>query len=180
MNAPFDLETKLASFRDAFDRAFAAAPITAAEESEDLLAIRVAGHAYALRLREIRGIAASRKIVPLPSSRRDLMGIAAIRGTLVAVYSLAVLLGYGADSKPTAWLALVGATDPIGLGFEEFEGFLRVRSTDLHATQPAEGRRPGAGEVVRVDGQSRRVIDIPSTLGTLEVRAGAAGSPQEA
>jgi chemotaxis signal transduction protein len=180
MTAPIGLEQRLLLFRHAFDKAFAAAPITTLETFEDLLAVRVAGDPYALRVREITGLVASRKIVPLPSKRPELLGIAGNRGSLVAVYSLAALLGYGADSKPTPWLALAGGSDPIGLGFEAFEGFLRVRSGDLHSARVAEGAKPHVGETVLVEGnQSRRVVDIPSTLGALAVHTGAAGSPKE-
>jgi chemotaxis signal transduction protein len=179
MTAPFGLDQKLLGFRRAFDQAFAVAPATTVEMFEDLLAVRIAGDPYALRVREITGLLASRKIVPLPSRRPELLGLAGNRGSLVAVYSLALLLGYGAESKPPSWLVLAGSSETIGLGFEEFEGFVRVRSGDMHAAHPAEGTRPHAREVVRVEKQSRRVVDIPSTLGTLEVHTGVAGPPKE-
>lgn len=176
MTAPLGLEEKLRSFRHAFDQAFAVAPVTTVETFEDLLAIRVAGDPYALRVREITGLVASRKVVPLPSRKPELLGVAGIRGSLVAVYSLATLLGYGADSKSIPWLALAGASDPIGLGFAAFEGFMRVRSGELHTARAVDGARPHVGQVVRVESHSRWVVDIPSTLGTLEVQAGAAGA----
>jgi chemotaxis signal transduction protein len=122
---------------------------------------------------------ASRKIVPLPSRKLELLGLAGHRGRLVAVYSLAALLGYGVDGKTTSWLALVGAHEPVGLGFEAFDGFLRVRSGDIHAAHAVEGAGPQAGEVVVVGTQSRRIVDIPSTLGMLDVHTGAAGSLKE-
>ncbi len=182
MTAPSGLEQRLLDLRRAFDQAFAVAPNTTVETFEDLLAVRVAGDPYALRVREITGLVASRKIVPLPSRRPELLGIAGNRGSLVAVYSLAGLLGYGADSKPASWLALAGAHEPLGLGFEELEGFLRVRSGDVHVAHPAEGARLHVGQVVIVgnkSSQSRRVVDIPSMLATLDVHAGVAGPPKE-
>jgi chemotaxis signal transduction protein len=179
MTAPLGLEQRLRSFREAFDQAFAAAPITTIAAFEDVLAIRIAGDAYALRVRDMKGLVASRKIVPLPSRKPELLGVAGIRGSLVAVYSLAALLGYGADSRAPSWFALAGASEPIGLGFEEFEGFLRVPSADVHAAQAAERSRPHVGVVIRVQNQSRRVVDIPSTLAAVEVPSGVAGSPKE-
>jgi chemotaxis signal transduction protein len=179
MTARVGLEDRLLGFRRAFDQAFAVPPITRVDTFEDLLAVRVAGDPYALRVREITGLVASRRIVPLPSRRPELLGVAGNRGSLVAVYSLAALLGYGADSKPASWLALAGTGEPIGLGFEEFEGFLRVRSADVHAARAAEAERPHVAEVVVVGNQSRRVVDIPSTLATLDVHAGVAGLPKE-
>jgi chemotaxis signal transduction protein len=179
VTAPSGLEQRLLGFRRAFDQAFAVAPITAVEAFEDLLAVRVAGDPYALRVREITGLVASRKIVPLPSRRPELLGVAGNRGSLVAVYSLAALLGYGADSKPASWLALAGSGEPIGLGFEEFEGFLRVRSGDVHAAHAAEGAKPHVAQVVVVGNQARRIVDIPSTLAALDVHTGVAGPLKE-
>jgi chemotaxis signal transduction protein len=179
MTAPYNLEQRLRSFRHAFDHTFAAAPLTTVEAFEDLLAIRLAGDAYALRLCEIRGLVASRKIVSLPSRRPELLGLAGIRGSLVAVYDLAALLGYRADSKPPSWLALAGASESIGLGFEAFEGFLRVRSADVHDAQLAERATSHVGKVVRVEKQSRRVVDIPSTLRTLALPASMGGPPKD-
>jgi chemotaxis signal transduction protein len=179
VTAPLGFEERLARFRREFDEAFAAPPTTTVEASEDLLAIRIAGHPYALRMREIREVVASRKIVALPSHKAELLGLAGIHGSLVAVYSLAALLGHRADSKPLSWFALAGGADPVGLAFEQFEGFLRVRAADVHATHPAETGKPPVGQVVRAQGQSRRIVDIPSTLGALEIHTGLAGPPKE-
>jgi purine-binding chemotaxis protein CheW len=179
MTASLDFEQKLLYFRHAFDHAFAVAPATAVDASLDLLAIRVAGDPYALRVREIVGLVASRRVVPLPSRRPELLGLAGIRGSIVTVYGLAAVLGYGADSKPTPWLALAGAAESIGLAFEEFEGFLRVRAGDVYAAPLAESTRPHVRDVVRIESQSRWIVDVSSTIGTLAVHAGVAGPSKE-
>ncbi len=179
MTARFDLEERLVDFRRAFDHAFALAPVTNAGAFEDLLAIRVAGDPYAVRVREIAGLVASRRIVPLPSRRDELLGVAGVRGSLVAVYSLGALLGYGADSAAPSWLALAGAPEALGLAFEEFEAFMRVRSEDVYAEPSLDGARRHVGEVVRAEDQSRRVVDVPSILRALAVHAGIAGPAKE-
>jgi chemotaxis signal transduction protein len=168
MTAPVSFEQRLLGFRQAFDQAFAVAPFNKVETLEDLLAIRVAGDAYALRMRDISGLIASRKIVPVPSRRPELLGLAGNRGGIVTVYSLGALLGY--DSGAASWLAL--ARESVGLGFEQFEGFLRVRTGDIHATTSATRH---TGHVVVVGSESRPVVDIPSMLAALDV----AGSPKE-
>ena len=179
MTAPLGFEGTLRSFRQAFDQTFAAPPINRVETFEGLLAIRVAGDPYALRVREIRGVVASRRVVPLPSPKPELLGVAGIRGSLVAVYSLAALLGHGADGKAPSWIALAGAAEPVGLAFEGLDGFVRVRAADLSAPQPGNGARPHVGELALVQGQSRRIVDLPSTLAALEAHAGSAGSAKE-
>ena len=177
MTAPRGLEQRLLGFREAFDRAFALAPATAVEMLDDLLAIRVAGDPYALRMRDLTGLVASGKIVPLPSPRPELLGVAGIRGSLVTIYSLASLLGYGADGQRTSWVALAGTPQRVGLGFDDFEGFLRVQAADVHGADPAARAGPHLGEVVRVRNVSHRIVDIPSTLAA--IHAGGAGSSKE-
>ena len=179
MTVPSGLEQRLADVRKAFDEVFATAPITTVPTFEDLLAIRIAGDPYALRVREITGLVVSRKLVPLPSRRPELLGVVGNRGSLVVVYGLAAILGYGADSKATRWLALAGGAEPIGLAFGDFEGFVRVRSADLHAASATLGVRPHAMEVVLVDNLLRPVVDIASTLTTLGVPVGIATVPKE-
>jgi chemotaxis signal transduction protein len=179
VTTPGGVGERLLAIQRAFDEAFAMAPRPSRGTFEDLLAVRLAGDPYALRLRDIAGLVVSRKVVPLPSGRPELLGVTGHRGSIVAVYSLAALLGYGTDSKPTPWLALAGGSEPVGLAFEELEGFLRLPSGDVHTASPGEGARPFAGEVVLVGSLLRRVVDIPSTLATLEVHAGNAGLRKE-
>jgi chemotaxis signal transduction protein len=176
---PSSSEQKLADMRRAFDQAFAMAPTAAIDEFEDLLAVRVGGDALAIRVRAISGLAACRKIVPLPSRIPALLGIAAIRGGVVPIYSLAHLLGYRPGSKPPSWLALCGDPEPMGLGFEEFEGFLRVRRGDVHPAQAADDPKGRAIEVVRSEKHVRPLVDVPSTLERIKARTGAAGLAKE-
>jgi hypothetical protein len=166
VTVPAGFEQTLAELRRSFDQGFAAAPATEVAAVEDLLAVRVAGEHYAVRLAEIAGVAANRRIVPVPSRRSDLLGVAAIRGNLVPVYNLAVLLGHDPGPRPVAWLALCGSAEPLALGFEELESFLRVP-------------RAHVGEVVRVGAQARRVIDIRSILEKVAVHPGVAGKAKE-
>jgi chemotaxis signal transduction protein len=166
----FDLEERFRSYRRAFDEAFAVAPAETTETYEDLLSIRVRGDAYALRLREVTGLVTSRKIVPLPSRRPELLGVAGNRGVVVTFYSLAVLLGHGSDARSPSWLALAGS-EPIALGFEAFESFLRVRSNDIHKSLSSSASAH-IGHLARVDNRSIPVIDIQSTLKTLVAQTG--------
>ncbi len=84
---------RAAELRDAFDRVFAEAHPPAPPPSEDLLAIRIASEPYALRLTEIAGLFADRKITPVAGRVSALLGIAGFRGLIVPVYDLQVLLG---------------------------------------------------------------------------------------
>jgi chemotaxis signal transduction protein len=174
MTTTFDVEQRLLHFRRDFDQGFAAAPSAAATVFEDLLAIRVAGDPYALRVREIAGMVASRKVVYLPSRKPALLGITGIRGSVVPVYGLAALLGYGASARPAPWLALVGISVAVAFAFEEFTSFLRVESGAVHAAQ-RESDGPLTASVVQMGNASLRVVDIASMLAALDIHAGTAG-----
>jgi hypothetical protein len=53
--------------RQVFDRSFTLAPNTDTGTTENLLAVRVASHSYALRLAEVSGLFVDKKVTWLPS-----------------------------------------------------------------------------------------------------------------
>jgi len=166
--------------RREFDRSFAATPSVETEDCEDLLAVRVAGEAYALRVRDVAGIERCRGIVPLPSRVPELLGLAGVRGGTLAVYDLAPLVGHAGVREPIRWLALCGGAQVMALGLPQLEGWLRVRRSELN--RPAGEGASGAwfGEIVRSGSILRAVISIPSVLETLKARLASSGSPKEA
>src|SRR5438552_366963 len=99
------LAERSAQLRHRFDQAFAepATPVT--DRFEDLLRIRVANAAYAVRLDALSGLSADRAITPLPGRLPELLGVVAFRGLIVAVYDLGALLGHHAATTPR-WLVL--------------------------------------------------------------------------
>ena len=84
-----------------------------------------------------------------------------------------------ASAAPAPWLALCGQPEPVALAFEQLEGFLRVKRSDLYAAEPADAARRHVSEIVRVGELSRRVVDTRSTLAALDAVAGASGSTKE-
>jgi len=161
---PETLSLKLTALRDAFDLSFAAPRAEATADAEALLAVRVAGRAYALRIGELAGLVPSRRIVPLPAPAPELIGLAGVRGGLVPVYSLGVLLGHGRDAE--RWLALCGGQDLLGLSFEEMEDRLQVPRSEQHASA-AENTTPHVREVARWAGAVRPIVSVASILEVL-------------
>lgn len=162
---------RLAELRDLFDRAFAAPRPAEAGDPEVLIAIRLAGEALALKARHIAGLAARKRIVPLPGRVPELLGVAAIRGALVPVYSLAAFLGFPARSSDLQWLALANRDAPIALAFEELEGRVDVPRASLYAgeTHPA-GKY--TRELAQVWSCARPVVDVLEILKAIQQRAG--------
>ena len=126
------VEDHASALRRAFDASFAESTSDDAAATEDFLALRLAGHRYALRLANVARLVTIPKIVPVPTSRPTALGIAAVRGVLIAVHSLPALLAHPLpEAASHRWLVIVEAPDVLGLAFDELDGFLRLpRGTD--------------------------------------------------
>ena len=166
----------------AFDRSFADPVRIAPQEVERLLAIRVGGDPYAVRLRDISGLVVDRKIVPLPrrtpAGARSPLGLVGLRGNLAPVYSLGALLGRGAIGAPTRWLLLVGAGPLFGLAFDDFDGHREIVSTDISCRQD---EAPGAPvpDLVRTGGAQRGLISVASLTETITAQISNRGRTKE-
>lgn len=165
------IATKLVELRNVFDRArtlpFSA---QAAEQTENLLAICISRVAYAIRVSEIAGLTNDKKIITVPSSIPELLGIAGVRGTLVSVYCLSALLGYNLEEKQTRWLALCGTEEPVGLAFNNFEGYVQVPRVQLHAAKQKDATHKHVTHIAGATGMLRAVISIPLIRETIQKR----------
>lgn len=170
MKVTADTERRAAALREAFDASFAAPRAPTTSDVEDLLAIRVGGDAYALRLRDLVGVVARPTVVPVPTAAQGALGVAGVRGELVAVFSLSAFLGYGDDHDAATWLALCGGEPPIGLCFPELEGFLRLPRAALHAGGPRPDARAYLSEVATTEAGARPVLALPRILATIRDR----------
>src|ERR1035441_2192420 len=165
-------ESKAAELRQAFDLSFALPPPQGSQEVEDLLAIRVAGDPYAIRLLEIAGMVAGRRVVAVPAVTRDLLGLAGIRGGVVPVFGLASILGYGQPPGSPRWMILCGVEEPIALAFSDFEGYLRLPKSSLHADENLRATRQYVNQVASTEAEARAVISIPLIVATIRNRIG--------
>ena len=172
------IDSRALELRRAFDSSFAETPREALERTVDLLAIRISGDAYVLRLGDLSGLAGYRKITPLTSTAHGLLGLTSLRGNLVPVYDLRVLLGYAAAGTPR-WLALVGVDTVTGFAFDGFEGFLRL-PPEAVTVQQGEGNAGHVRELAQSSGQVRRVVSFPSVIGAVTQRARQIHSRKEA
>ena len=163
MNAPLSgVAGRAVELRQAFDRTFAEPVRFDATLKEDLLAVRIDTQAFAIRLSEISGLFADKKITPVPGGHAALRGIAGFRGTIVPVYDLQILLGHSSTSTPR-WLVIAAAA-PVALAFEAFEGQLRV-PRDAILPQPSRPEFRGyARELVRTANFVGPVMHLPSLL----------------
>jgi chemotaxis signal transduction protein len=157
--------------RRAFDRSFALTPNAEADATivENLLAVRIGPHPYALRLADVSGLFVDKKVTWLPSPVSELLGITGLRAAVLPVYDLGMLLGY---PKATAarWL-LVTAAAPIGLAFESFDGYLSVRRGAIVPDARADTVERHVREILQTE-VARPIIHLPSILETIRNRGG--------
>lgn len=161
-----DVLSPLADWRRAFDQTFSAPPPEARADRVSLLAISTGGLPCALRLAELAGLEAPRRVVPLPDGPPGLLGACGIRGRLVPVFDLGLLLGAAGGEAPR-WLALHGEDEPVGLAFETLEGFLQPARAAIHPAEPHHAS-PHAPEFLAEGAGLRRVISLPSILAALK------------
>lgn len=159
-----------AAIRRAFDQSFAEAPRPWAEDTEELLGASVDGGSYLLRLREVTGLSARPRLVPIPSPMTEFIGVMGLRGSVVPVYSLGALLGHPSLAEDPAWVFLIGQGGAtLGLGAREFTGHLRLARGAI-AAQPGSDRSGLVRETAR-DGQHLRgVIDVGAVVASLQER----------
>jgi purine-binding chemotaxis protein CheW len=162
-----------AQLRQAFDSTFALPPSLTSPEVEDLLTIKVAGDPYAIRLFDIAEIVSERRVVSVPAGTPHLLGLAGIHGGIVPVFGLSSILGYGPDPGPPQWMILCGSEDPIALAFSDFEGYLQLPKSALHADENFRTTQENVKYVNQVASTPhgvRAVISIPLIVATIRNR----------
>jgi chemotaxis signal transduction protein len=168
---------RAAQMRHAFDCGFAAAAVIDRPATEDLLAIRVAGKGYALRLSEIAGLFADRRITPVPGRTVALLGIAGFRGNIIPVYDLSLLLGHPRAEAPR-WL-VTALSGPFSLAFEVFECHLRTSPGAILPRDGNDAARYWVPAFIDAQDQVRGVVHLPSILNAISNNAHEAMSTEE-
>src|SRR5262249_15213510 len=145
------LTERAAELAGAFDAAFAEPPPAEAANPLDVLAIRLGGDPHALRLTQLGGVYARRKIVPVPSALPELLGLVSLRAAIVPVYDLAALLGRARQGEPR-WIVLAAAA-PIALAFEALDGYRRLSPDALVQRAAESGSGDASAELVSSAGE---------------------------
>lgn len=161
-------EQRAAALRAEFDQSFGVERSAPVGTLVELLAIRVAGHSYALRLSEVGLIAVDRRITRLPSPQPALTGLCTVRGHVVAVYDLGAILGHARTGSPR-WVMQASRSEPIALAFEAFEGQLRIDAAQIATHGPG---RALVHQVVDAGGPARPIVDVAAVVAEIEQRIG--------
>ncbi len=171
------LASRAAELRREFDRAFAEPVRLGTTIGVDLLGIEVGAQRYAMRLSEIAGLYAGKKVTRVPGGTPGLLGIAGFRSALVPVYDLHAVLGHAGTHSPR-WL-VIASTAPIALAFEAFVGQLRVARGDIVPHASRQGPQSCAHELVRTDNFIGPVLHLPSVIEAIKGPGIAAARKEE-
>ena len=171
-------ESTAERLRRAFDETFSVATSAADTDVQGLLCLGVRGEPYAVRLGEVTALLADQKIVPLPGSSPELLGLTGVRGAVVPVYDLGGLLGLARASQPPRFLVVAGELQSVGLSFERFDGYARVQRSQI-SSAAADAARLHCREVARVGPEARAVVAVGSILDTITEKVAAMRATRE-
>ncbi|WP_206951275.1 chemotaxis protein CheW [Trinickia acidisoli] len=160
------------AMREDFDQSFARR-LVEDPPRESLLAVRVGGDPYAIRIADILGLHVDRHVVALPSARREFLGVAGFRGQIAPVYDLAAMLGY-TRARPAMprWMVSLRHGEPIAFAFDAFDHLFTVEAQHVARSADAERAgqpdRPHLRDVAHDGTAIRPIIQLQSTLSVIQ------------
>lgn len=162
----------VSALQAAFDAAFARPPAVPDGDREDLLLVRAGDRRLALRVLDAALIAASPVLTQVPSANPALLGVAGSRGAVVAVYSLAQLVGARpAATRHGGFIATCAGDRTAALFFDELIGYHTVRSGDIR-------RAEGSVDIIEIVGEQVTVVRMETLLKRIGSRALAAAGTE--
>jgi chemotaxis signal transduction protein len=156
---------RVGQMRRDFDAAFARPPAPEPPPSEPLLRVSAGGTGLFVRIRELALVLPCAVVVPVPGARRGLLGLTAVRGQILPLYSLAALLEIPGPVVPARWILVAAGGTAAGIGVEAVEGVSRIPVAVVgEASALGEGRR--RGNLPDAAG-SRALLDVTSVVNNL-------------
>jgi purine-binding chemotaxis protein CheW len=142
-------------------RALARVPdeVPAAGDVVEVVTFELGGECYAVEARLVREVVRLADCTPVPGAPEHLLGVANLRGAVLAVFDLRPLLGVAADAPPDLGRVLVLGDGQAELGApaDVVREVTRLRLDELHPPPPSAAggglvRGVTAGAVVVLDG----------------------------
>lgn len=166
----------LKSVAEEFDQAFANPPELAAPAADGYLAFRLAGEPFAVSQRELAGVLSDCRVVSV-AGRAGLLGIAGVRGRVVAVFDLAQLV----MNSPTPfsdrqWLIWSAAQRDAAFCAERFEDYIVLGARGVKLERAGSKAPTGVTQTLCApDEPPRWVIELQLVLNGLSLQQGTDG-----
>lgn len=143
------MSERAAQLRAAFDRAFAEPLPGEPVATRELLCVRLAGEPFALALGEIATIHVDVKLVVVPATAPELLGVISVRAQIVPAYDLRAVLGLPCERTPR-WL-VVARDAPAAFAFDGFDGLVRTAEVPVASSAAlSRGAVPIGGRMVSI------------------------------
>jgi chemotaxis signal transduction protein len=156
-----DVALKFEDLKRSFDRTFQEPLVERVQELVHLLIVRVGATRFALKVADLAGLVRAQTVVPIPAAGLGMLGLAGLKGRMVAAYSLANLIGCPeVSTEPTRWMVLCRCEKEIALAFTAVAGTMMVARTQLSPVSP--GAPPHATDAVGAGPSQLWLLNVSS------------------
>lgn len=161
-----DVALKFEDLKRSFDLTFQQPLVERGQELVHLLIVRVGIARFALKVADLAGLARAQTVVPIPGADSGLLGIAGLKGRMVAVYSLAAMIGSPElSTEQNRWMVLCRCEKEIALGFSAVTGTMMVPRAELSPVSP--GAPPHATDAVGSGASQLWLLNVSSIAGNI-------------
>ena len=172
-----DTALKFEDLKLAFDLTFQQPQIERGQELVHLLIVNIGTSKFALKVADLAGLARARTVVPIPGARSGLLGLAGLKGRMVAVYSLAATIGSpDLSTSQNRWMVLCRCEKEIALAFTAVAGTMMVPRAELNPVSP--GAPPHATDAVGAGSSQLWLLSVNSIAETIAKDTGAPASAE--
>ena len=126
-----------------------------------LLIVRIGTARFALKVADLAGLARAQTVVPILGAGSELLGIAGLKGRMVAVYSLTAMIGSTElSTEQNRWMVLCRCEKEIALAFTAVTGTMMVPRAELSPASP--GATPHATDAVGSGSSQLWLLNVSS------------------
>jgi len=166
-----DVALKFEDLRRSFDLSFQQPLVERAQELVHLLIVRIGSARFALKVADLAGLARAQTVVPIPGADSGLLGIAGLKGRMIAVHSLAAMIGSPElSTEPNRWMVLCRREKEIALAFTAVTGTMMVPRAELSPVSP--GAPPHATDALGSGSSQLWLLNVSSIAENIVKKTG--------
>ena len=170
-----DVALKFEDLKRSFDQSFQQPLVERGQELVHLLIVRIGIERFALKVADLAGLARAQTVVPIPGADSGLLGIAGLKGRMVAVHSLAAMIGSPQlSNEQNRWMVLCRCEKEIALAFTAVTGTMMAPRAELSPVSP--GAPPYATDAVGSGPSQLWLLNVSSIAENIVKKTGTPAS----
>ena len=174
-----DIALKFEELKHSFDLTFQQPLVERSQELVHLLIVRIGNARFALKVADLAGLARAQTVVPIPGADAGLLGIAGLKGRMIAVYSLAAMIGSSElSTEQNRWMGLCRCAKEIALAFTAVTATMMVPRAELSPVSP--GAPPHATDAVGSGSSQLWLLNVSSIADNIVKQTGTPASGDSA